>query len=236
MKKKVFLFCGVMISSITFGQQSILDESVNSSPTFRSGKDISFEDFLRESIQFPDKTYHWGDQGTVVIGFIVAANGDLKDFNVINGVSNETEREVIRVIKSTNGRWMPGRVGDKPVDMQQEVSVMFKLYPNLNFVALARTYLQKGNQMLFVENKPNKALALFNRGMRFLPNDMSLLAIRSFCKQCLGDVNGANNDLERINLLAERNGTNLDLEILAELLKDSKNINDFHEFRNIVEK
>jgi hypothetical protein len=211
-------------------------KSDNFPPVFRCGINASLDDFLRENIYFPGELNQRLHQGTVVIGFTVTALGELKDFTVINSVSRETDMEVIHSIKSTKGKWIPGKVEGGPADMHQEVAVTFKTDPKSNFVADAKKYMQKGNHNLFVKNRTKKALSCYNRGIRLLPNDMSLLAMRSLCKHRLGDARGADSDWERLSVLAERFGTNLDIEILGEAMKDAEDIYEWNEFRNTIKK
>jgi TonB family protein len=208
----------------------------NFPPVFRCGMNASLDDFIREIVQYPAVSYQWRHQGTVVIGFMVTSGGGLKDFTVINSVSPESDSEVIRSIKSTEGRWISGSAEGEPADMQQEVAVTFKMNPKSDFMSDAKKYMQKGNQNLFVKNRPKKALACFNQGIKLLPNDMTLLAMRSLCKHRLGDARGAGSDWERLSVLAERYGTNLDWEILGEKVKDSEGLNEYNEFRSNIEK
>lgn len=236
MKTSVFLLTGMMIAIIASGQISTFSEKEGLPPVFKNEKNFLFADYLQKSVKYPDVSSQWKHGGTVIIGFVVTASGELNDFTVINSVSYEADREVIRSIKSTKNKWMPGSIDGNPADMQQEVAVVFKLYPEDDFVRFAKKYCQKGNNKLFVKNQPKRALDFYNLGIKYLPNDMTLLSVRGLCRHKLGDVAGANRDLERVSVLAERSGTNFDLEILAGLMENAENITDFESFRNAIEK
>lgn len=215
MKTSVIFFAIMLTAVIAFGQEQKLNEIKVTAPQFQSEFFHSANDFLEHSVEFPAKSKNAGLQGTEVIQFTVTTEGQITDFMVINSVSPEIDLEVIRILEVTSGKWTPGTVNGEPVAMTKEVSVDFKNNPATNFTELANNHLQKGNQALFVKNQPEKALKHFNRGINFLPNDETLLAVRGLCKYNLGDENGAKHDWDRLKVLAERNGTSTEIENLA---------------------
>jgi TonB family protein len=215
MKTSVIFFAMMLTASVAFGQEQKLNEIKVTAPQFQSEIFHSANDFLEISVEFPAKSKNAGLQGTEVIQFTVTTDGQITDFMVINSVSPEIDREVIRILEVTNGKWAPGTVNGEPVAMKKEVSVDFKNNPATNFAELANKHLQKGNQALFVKDQPEKALKHFNQGINFLPNDEALLAMRGLCKYKLGDETGAKHDWNRLKVLAERNGTTTEIENLA---------------------
>ncbi len=125
------------------------------------------------------------------------------------------DEEVINVLKQTKGMWTPATVNGQPVDMDVEVSVVFALHPSTDFVLLANNYLKRGNQNLFEKNNPKKALRFYDLGIKLLPNNETLLAVRGLCKYEMGDENGAIRDWERFKTLAERNNSLTETENLV---------------------
>lgn len=222
MKTRAFIIAGMLIASITTGQNQELKEIEVTPPTFKGEYPNSINEYVQKRVEYPTSENKLRIQGTVVVGFFVTTKGELEDIEVINSVSNAIDNEVIRVLKSTDGKWTPGKINGETTAMQNEVSVIFKLNSHVDFIENAKKYLQKGNQALFVKNQPEKALKHFNQGINFLPNDETLLAVRGLCKYKLGDETGANRDWDRSKLLAKRNGTSIEIDNMAITPDNSK--------------
>jgi TonB family protein len=226
MKTNLILVAVILIAAIAHGQNQELREIEVTPPAFKSDFSKSINDFLQKKMEYPFESYLWKIQGTEIVQFVVTAEGKLTGFKIINSISTEIDQEVIRTLKSTSGKWIPGTKNGEPVDMEQEVSMAFKIYPTDNFVEMAIWNYQKGNEFLFVKNNPKKALTFYNKAINFLPTEESLHAVRGFCKYRMGDENGADRDLEMANLLADRKGIKVDFKNLA---LNSDKLEDFEQ-------
>ena len=73
-----------------------------------------------------------------------------------------------------------------------------------------------------VKKNPKKALKYFNKAIRLLPKEESILAARSLCRYELGDEKGAIEDYNRI--IASKNSNDLppDAEYSNEVLSQVK--------------
>lgn len=226
MKTTVLIIVFALIATATLAQNQNIEEIDVHAPQFTGTNYHSLNDFLAKNIEYPYKMRDARIQGTVVIECNVSANGKLKDFKVINSVAPEFDNEVIQVLKTTDGKWNPGKVNGNPADMKTEISVTFYLESMEELIQTAKNYNQKGNEWLFVKNNPKKALKFINCGINLLPNEKSLLAMRCLCNLKLGNLEEAEMDKERIKILAVRNGKYLDLEnqaILIELTQMATN-------------
>lgn len=86
------------------------------------------KEFLYENITYPEGARDLGYQGVVKIGFVVDLNGKVKDVGVTNTSGNiELDKEAMRVIKKTSGRWKPGRVNGKAVNTQMTLPITFQI-------------------------------------------------------------------------------------------------------------
>lgn len=108
--------------------------------------------------------------------------------------------------------------------MKKEISVAFKWnefeeFAAKDFTKLARLYFEKGSKQLFVKNQPEKALKNFNNGVRYLPNNESLLMLRGMCRFEVRDEAGARRDWDRMKT-QENNETDFILD--ATQLKNFK--------------
>jgi tetratricopeptide (TPR) repeat protein len=68
---------------------------------------------------------------------------------------------------------------------------------------LATEEFNKGSIALFEKRNPQKALRNYNRGVKLLPDDESLLLMRGLCKYELGNRAGAIEDWNRLKSLDE---------------------------------
>lgn len=221
MKTIFFVVMCLVYSAIAQGQERDLNSGQNDiTPPEFNGKNFeilaqgktcnSLNDYLHGCVCYPDECIEKRVQGTEVIEFEVTSEGKLTGFYVINSVSPEIDKHVIALLKKTSGMWIPGKIDGMPVSMKKEVSVVFKWneFEELaakDFTELARLFFEKGSKQLLVKNQPKKALKHFNRGVRYLPNNESLLMLRGMCRYELGDEAGARQDWERMKALENSN-------------------------------
>lgn len=217
MKKYViFLICLIM-SFMTFGQDEIKDvmidvEEVEVSPPeftgiqnattiLNSDNSELIKNYLMKYINCP-VTAECGIEGTEIVQFTVTASGDVSDFKIINSVCREIDDEVIRVLKTTKGMWMPGLNNGETTAMEKEITAAFancKDNQIINhFTKEATTSFTKANLYLVEKQKPKKALRFYNHGVRYLPNDNAMLMMRGLCFYALGDKESAERDWSRI--------------------------------------
>ncbi len=212
----IFLAC-LVVATYARGQHHELEEIEVTSPVYVGQVAQSLNSYLQSGIRYPSTNdLDFWMQGTVVIGFLVTPEGNLENFNIINGLNSEFDMEVIRVLKTTDGMWSPGIINGEYVPMPGEVSVSFKLNPDEDFIELVKEQWQKGVQALFVKNQPAKALKYFNHAISLVPNARSLLEVRGFCKYKMGDETGAYRDWDRLKTLSEK-GNTMDIENLAKI-------------------
>jgi len=213
----IFLIC--LISSIVvFGQNETKQINVNveevqvtppkftgvlnSDELFDTGKSLAINNYLTKNFVCPTEASICRKEGTEIIQFTVTPSGRLINFKVINSVCREVDKEMIRVLRTTNGMWMPGNNNGKPTAMEREVSMMFGDYSQdkivNHFVSQAEKYFTWGSTTLLTEHKPKKALRYYNKGIQYLPNDKGLLLLRGMCNYELGKIENAKRDWNRI--------------------------------------
>lgn len=217
MKKNVIFLICLILSMIAIGQnetQKMVDiDEVEVSPpkftgienvaTYSNAENISLiNNFLAKNTKYPQGAAEILLEGTEVVQFTVTPSGNVTNFNVINSVSKEIDKELIRVLKSTNGMWKPGYNNGKPTEMEQEVSLIFADYNESEvvkyFVKKAVYNYTEGSKHLFTEHKPKKAIKHYDMGIRYLPSDKGLLLLRGLCNYELGNIENAKSDWERI--------------------------------------
>lgn len=244
MKTKVLFTIFVMWGFVAFGQQETLispaqiGEIKVTPPEFtgiivaKTTTDLSLiSSYLMGNVSYPDNDAEHGSQGTEVVQFTVTADGNVKDFKVINSVSWEIDQEIIRALKTTDGMWKPGYNNNQKVDMTKEVSLMFcirKMEKPVREIFTDRATLSynKGSKALFEKGNVHKALKCFDDGINYLPYDKGLLMLRGICRYELGNKEGAIEDWNRMSSL----GSDIDMSDYAELLQSMKGYEDLMAF------
>jgi TonB family protein len=95
-------------------------------PTFNGGDANEFSKWVNSHLKYPDAAKAAGDQGRVLISFVVGSDGSVSDVKLLRGVSDELDAEAIRVIKASP-KWEPGRQDGKAVPVTYTFPVTFKL-------------------------------------------------------------------------------------------------------------
>ncbi len=90
-----------------------------------SGGEVALQNFLTHNIVYPPELTGKGIQGTVYIKFTVNPDGTIDDVEVLRGVHVLLDKEAVRVIQLTSGKWNPGLQKGQAVKAQMIIPVKF---------------------------------------------------------------------------------------------------------------
>jgi len=96
---------------------------VQKQPEFPGGTD-SLRAFIKRTIHYPRESVAAGLHGKVWLSFTVDRNGAIKDSSVIRHISDEIDREALRVL-SVMPLWTPGTLNGTPADMPYMLQMEF---------------------------------------------------------------------------------------------------------------
>lgn len=94
-------------------------------PTFPGGEG-ALKRYIEESIRYPEIAKENGVEGIVVVGFLVAEDGNLKNIKVIKFIDPDLEQEAIRVVTGMPA-WIPAEKDGTPIEAPSKVDVPFIL-------------------------------------------------------------------------------------------------------------
>lgn len=86
--------------------------------------------FLKQNMKYPERAIASGNEGTVLVNFVIDKNGKVTTVVPLNRngkVSKELEQEAARLI-GILPKMIPGKHGSKPVDVRFSIPISFKIY------------------------------------------------------------------------------------------------------------
>ena len=98
---------------------------VDQMPVFPGGE-IAMQKFIMANLTYPVKAQAAREQGRVVVRFVVATDGVIKEVGVIRGLSPECDAEAVRVVEAMP-KWNPGKQNCKAVPVYFTIPILFKL-------------------------------------------------------------------------------------------------------------
>lgn len=99
---------------------------VEQMPEFEGGQE-ALMNFIRTNVRYPESAIEQEIQGKVFIEFVVYPNGELGQYRILRGVHSLLDKEAMRVIKATAGKWKPGKQNGRPVAVVFRLPVAFVL-------------------------------------------------------------------------------------------------------------
>ena len=82
--------------------------------------------YLSKFLKYPKEAYENGEQGRVVVQFVVEKDGSLTDIRVVRSVSPPLDKEAVRVVSKMPKWKYPGLRNGEPVRVKYTMSVMFR--------------------------------------------------------------------------------------------------------------
>ena len=120
----VLLF-SFMTSTAQTKKNDMVFDVVEVMPQYPGGQ-IAMLKYIMENIKYPEQAMKEGIQGRVTVRFIVEKDGSISNVKPVLSVHPLLDKEAVRVVNSMP-KWSPGKQKGKPVRVQFNVPVMFKL-------------------------------------------------------------------------------------------------------------
>jgi len=99
---------------------------VETMPEFDGGVNELVQ-FIADNLNYPRKAQKKNIEGMVIVSFVVRKTGKITDIEVIKDIGKGCGKEAARVVALTEGKWTPGQQRGKPVNVQYNLPVRFKL-------------------------------------------------------------------------------------------------------------
>ena len=94
-------------------------------PEFPGGIEALYK-YLAENINYPEQAKAEGVQGRVFVRFVIEADGSITNAQVLRGIGGGCDEEALRVVNAMP-KWKPGMQDGKPVRVQYNLPIIFKL-------------------------------------------------------------------------------------------------------------
>lgn len=91
------------------------------------GGDEALYKFLTTEMVYPEDAKEKKEQGRVFVSFIVMEDGSLKRIRIIHGVSPSIDKEALRVVNMTQGKWKPAMHKGLSVRFLYVIPILFSL-------------------------------------------------------------------------------------------------------------
>lgn len=99
---------------------------VEQMPMFEGGDINAFRQWVMMRVQYPEVLRKSGVHGSVIVSFVVDADGSVGQIKVLGTPHQALSDEVVRVVKSSP-RWTPGMQRGQKVDVQYMLPVNFQI-------------------------------------------------------------------------------------------------------------
>lgn len=93
-------------------------------PEYPGGQDALFAE-LRALIRYPEDERRAGTQGRVYLTFVVDEQGEMRDVQVVRGVSPLLDSEAQRALRLLSQRWTPARYEGRAVSVRFNLPIAF---------------------------------------------------------------------------------------------------------------
>lgn len=98
---------------------------VEKMPEFPGGMSAMIK-FLSDNINYPKAARKKGTEGLVIVQFVVSQTGKIENAKIVRKLGDGCDEEALRVVNSMPN-WTPGEQRGKPVRVQYNLPIRFKI-------------------------------------------------------------------------------------------------------------
>lgn len=105
--------------------EDLVFTTVEKMPSFQGGEGAMIE-YIQKNLKYPLKAMEDNVQGKVMIRFVIEKNGEIRDAEILEGISSECDNEALRVVKEMP-KWKPGMQNGEAVAVFFTLPIVYKL-------------------------------------------------------------------------------------------------------------
>lgn len=192
--KTTLLITLVLLSAHLFAQSDTIH------PSFKGGED-AFLSFIDSTLKYPEEALEMRIQGDVFISLYVNEDGSISDINIENGIGSGCNDEALRIIRLTNGMWIPGRVTDTTKRLKISIPIKFQIIYGRDINYLIGDPYKEGLGLMKIA-KYSEAIQKFSQFLADF-NSPSAYYARGLCYLEQEDYRNAITDFEQANTLGD---------------------------------
>jgi TonB family protein len=105
-------------------------DSIGTKEELKSCADKKMLQFIYQNIRYPEGDRLKGNEGTVVVTFVVEKDGTISNEKILRDPGDKLGEEALRVVSLMNqlpDKWIPGKMKGVPVKVQFNLPVKFRL-------------------------------------------------------------------------------------------------------------
>lgn len=126
--KIIISFLCLLLSYSSFSQNTDpIYYAVEDMPHFVHENYITIDHFIREHLVYPESAIKDNIQGNVYVRFVINEEGGLESPEIVQGVREDLDQEVLRIIKIMPA-WKPGQQDGEKVKVYYTLPVRFILF------------------------------------------------------------------------------------------------------------
>ncbi|MBR4980556.1 MAG: TonB family protein [Bacteroidales bacterium] len=109
------------------GERIYSQQEVEKRAAYFRGDERSFlRDYVYNYVKYPDSAIAQGIEGTEIAEFVVDEKGKVKDIKITKSLSDDIDKEVIKVLKGSP-KWVPAEIGGEKVSVRISLAIEFIL-------------------------------------------------------------------------------------------------------------
>ena len=114
---------------------------VEKMPQYRGGEEAMMK-YVADNIKYPQEAKDKNISGRVFVSFVIEKDGSVNEVKVLRGIGGGCDEEAVRVIKAMP-KWKPGMQKGKPVRVNYQIPINFKLADDAQTKSAKKTEANK---------------------------------------------------------------------------------------------
>ena len=181
---------------------SLIFHVVEQMPRFPGGEEARIR-YLNGNLNYPLTARENGIQGKVYVTFVIEADGSVSNVNVLRGIGGGCDEEAAQLI-SNMPTWEPGKQRGKPVRVQFNMPILFRIGGSNEYERTILTNYDRGIEEMSIELYEEAIESFSNSIVKKELNYKEAYCTRGICRYQLGYYELAVEDiLEAQNIGAE---------------------------------
>lgn len=118
---------GLLVQGVRYYKGSAYKYTALNEPASIVGGPEAMLNFLKKNLRYPLSARRQGIAGTILASFIVKSDSSITNLRIVSGISEDCNKEAVRIVRLLDGQLNPERIRGLPVDSRFVLPIKFTL-------------------------------------------------------------------------------------------------------------